>query len=81
MPHQCETSKVYINAKGDEFLVVRMWDGGAGYFLKSSTGRRGYGKFWTLGGHGATRNDGEVYFTRTAMNGRNGLVERLTMKA
>lgn len=79
MTHQCETTMCYTNAKGEEFLVARAWDGGVGYFIKRSNGRRGYGKFWTMSGHGARRTDTEVFFTRTAMNGRCGLVEKLVV--
>lgn len=78
MNHQCETMMLYTNAKGEEFLVLREWDGEVGYFIKRSNGRRGYGKFWTAKGYKAGRKDIPAYFTRTAMNGRSGLVEKLT---
>jgi len=77
MTHKCETTEVYINAKGEEFFVLREWEGCVGRFIKRSNGRRGYGKFWTKEGLSAGRRDEVAYFTRTAMNGRAGLVERL----
>ena len=77
MTHQCETTMLYTNEKGDEFLVLRNWEGAVGRFIKTSNGRRGYGKFWTQKGLSAGRSEDAHYFTRTAMNGRNGLVERL----
>ena len=77
MTHQCETMLLYTNAKGEEFLVLREWEGCVGRFIKRSNGRKGYGKFWTKDGSRAGRNDVAHYFTRTAMNGRSGLVERL----
>lgn len=77
MNHQCETTMTYRNEKGDEFLVLREWEGAVGRFIKRSNGRRGYGKFWTAEGHTAGRTEGVGYFTRTALNGRAGLVERL----
>jgi len=77
MNHQCETTMLYTNAKGEEFYVLREWEGCVGRFIKRSNGRRGYGKFWTQTGDRAGRNDVPHHFTRTAMNGRTGLVERL----
>jgi len=77
MNHQCETTMLYTNEKGEEFLVLREWEGGVGRFIKRSNGRRGYGKFWTAKGHTAGRNEVAHHFTRTALNGRAGLVERL----
>lgn len=77
MTHKCETTETYINAKGEMFYVVREWEGCVGRFIKASNGRRGYGKFWTKEGWSAGRRDEVAYFTRTAMNGRAGLVERL----
>lgn len=77
MNHKCETTEAYINAKGDVFYVVREWDGVVGRFVKQENGRKGYGKFWTKDGWAAGRNDVPAYFTRTSMNGRSGLVEKL----
>ena len=77
MTHNCETTMLYTNAKGEEFYVLREWDGAVGRFIKRSNGRRGYGKFWTQKGDEARRGKDTHYFTRTAMNGRSGLVERL----
>jgi hypothetical protein len=80
MNHAIGQCLLYANNKGEEFWVLRE-DYQFGRFIKRSNGRRGYGKFWTQEGWRPQSHQTEnLHFSRTAMNGRGGLVERLERK-